>query len=68
MSEALRASWLASRAWPSFCLTVAVSSSMAEAVSSSEAAWSSVRADRSLLPAAIWALMLATPARHRAHR
>ena len=48
------ASWLACRALSAFCLTVAVSSSIEEAVSSSELACSSVRGDRSGLPAAIW--------------
>ena len=45
--------------WPgcalsAFCFTVLVSSSIEEAVSSSELACSSVRCDRSALPAAIW--------------
>src|SRR5438093_13574673 len=38
----------------SFCRTVRVSCSIEEAVVSSEPAWSSVREDRSRLPAAIW--------------
>jgi len=49
-SEAPAASWLACRAFSAFCLTVAVSSSIEEAVSSSELACSSVRCDRSALP------------------
>ena len=52
-SEADSASWLAWRALSAFCLTVAVSCSMAEAVSSSEPACCSVRPDRSRLPLAI---------------
>jgi hypothetical protein len=47
------ASLLAWWAWSAFCLTVVVSSSIEEAVSSSEAACCSVRADRSMLVAAI---------------
>ena len=53
-SEAETASWLAWRALSAFCLTVEVSSSIEDAVSSSELACSSVRDDRSWLPAAIW--------------
>jgi hypothetical protein len=45
---------LAWRALPAFCLTVDVSSSIDAAVSSSELACISVRADRSMLPVAIW--------------
>ncbi len=52
-SEALTASELAWRALSAFCFTMLVSSSMLEAVSSSELACSSVRCDRSALPAAI---------------
>ncbi|VWC15713.1 hypothetical protein BUB20358_05547 [Burkholderia ubonensis] len=52
-SDALAASVVAWRALSEFCLTVAVSSSMLAAVSSSDAACSSVRDDRSMLPAAI---------------
>ena len=52
-SEAEAASWLAWRAFSAFCLTVLVSSSIDDAVSSSELACSSVREDRSRLPAAI---------------
>ena len=44
---------LAWAAWSAFCLTIAVSSCMLEAVCSRLAAWASVRADRSALPAAI---------------
>jgi hypothetical protein len=44
---------LAWRVFSVFCLTVAVSSSIEEAVSSSEPACCSVREDRSILPAAI---------------
>ena len=47
------ADWPA-RALSAFCLTVEVSSSIEAAVSSSELACSSVREDRSWLPAAIW--------------
>ncbi|MNT01943.1 hypothetical protein D3C72_1364300 [compost metagenome] len=50
---AAMASWLAWRALSAFCLTVLVSSSIDEAVSSSEPACCSVRDDRSRLPAAI---------------
>ena len=53
-SEAVAASWFAWRALSAFCFTVAVSSSMLEAVSSRLEACSSVRCDRSVLPAAIW--------------
>ncbi|KGR98564.1 methyl-accepting chemotaxis sensory transducer domain protein [Burkholderia sp. ABCPW 111] len=53
ISDALFASPLACRAFSAFCLTVAVSSSMLAAVSSSDAACCSVRCDRSWLPAAI---------------
>src|SRR3546814_7026790 len=52
-SDAPTASWLAWRAFSAFCLTVLVNSSIDEAVSSSAAACCSVRADRSVLPAAI---------------
>jgi len=52
-SDALFASWFAWRALSAFCFTVEVSSSIADAVSSSELACSSVRDDRSRLPAAI---------------
>ncbi|MNU39903.1 hypothetical protein D3C71_286060 [compost metagenome] len=50
--DAVSASTCAWRALSAFCLTVEVSSSMEEAVSSSELACCSVRADRSRLPAA----------------
>src|SRR5450830_1770739 len=66
LSEALTAICLAWRALSEFCRTVAVSSSMAEAVSSSEPACCSVRADRSRLPAAISleaVLMVSVPER-----
>ena len=66
LSEALTAICLAWRALSEFCRTVAVSSSMAEAVSSSEPACCSVRADRSRLPAAISVeavLMVSVPTR-----
>ncbi|HCI14226.1 MAG TPA: hypothetical protein DFK12_09770 [Gallionellaceae bacterium] len=53
ISEAPIASWLACLAFSAFCFTVEVSSSMLEAVSSKLEACSSVRCDRSLLPAAI---------------
>ncbi|CAB3918631.1 hypothetical protein LMG1860_06259 [Achromobacter denitrificans] len=52
-SEALAASWLAWRALSAFCFTVEASSSIEAAVSSREAACSSVRLDRSVLPAEI---------------
>ncbi|MNN82614.1 hypothetical protein D3C81_1995640 [compost metagenome] len=52
-SAALAASELAWRAFSAFWRTVVVSSSMLDAVSSSEAACCSVRDDRSTLPAAI---------------
>ncbi len=52
-SEAVTASPLAWRALSAFCFTVEVSSSIDEAVSSSELACSSVRDDRSALPEAI---------------
>jgi hypothetical protein len=52
--EADTASWLAWRALSAFCLTVLVSSSIDAAVSSRELACSSVRDDKSWLPAAIW--------------
>ena len=52
-SDADAASWLAWRALSAFCFTVEVSSSIDEAVSSSELACCSVRDDRSRLPAAI---------------
>ena len=52
-SEAFTASWLAWRALSAFCFTVEVSSSIEEAVSSSELACCSVRDDRSRLPEAI---------------
>ncbi|KGD50068.1 hypothetical protein DO72_6787 [Burkholderia pseudomallei] len=50
MSDALTASWLACRAFSAFWRTVPVSCSMLDAVSCSEAACDSVRADRSALP------------------
>ncbi|VWC38335.1 hypothetical protein BUB20358_06787 [Burkholderia ubonensis] len=53
MSDALTASWLAWRAFSAFCRTVPVSCSMLDAVSCSDAACSSVRCDRSVLPVAI---------------
>ena len=53
ISDALAASWLACLAFSAFCFTVEVSSSMLEAVSSRLEACSSVRCDKSLLPAAI---------------
>ncbi|MNQ95917.1 hypothetical protein D3C85_1114980 [compost metagenome] len=49
-SDAVVASTLASRAFSAFLRTVLVSSSIEEAVSSSELACCSVRSDRSLLP------------------
>src|SRR5471030_391022 len=52
-SDADTASLLACTACSAFCLTVAVSCSIDEAVSSSEAACCSVRLDKSRLPAAI---------------
>ncbi len=52
-SSAASASALAARALSVFCRTVAVSSSMLAAVSSSDAACVPVRADRSALPPAI---------------
>jgi len=52
-SDAPMASWLACLALSAFCLTVEVISSMLLAVSSRLLACSSVRCDRSLLPAAI---------------
>ncbi len=52
-AEALSASWLAWRALSAFWRTIEVISSMLDAVSSSELACSSVRCDRSALPAAI---------------
>ena len=52
-SEALAASVLACCAFSAFCFTVEVNSSMLDAVSSSEAACSSVREDKSTLPEAI---------------
>ena len=52
-ADALAASWLACFAFSAFCLTVAVSSSIEEAVSSRLEACSSVRCERSMLPAAI---------------
>ena len=51
--EALSASWFACWALSAFCRTVDVSSSIDDAVSSSELACSSVREDRSRLPLAI---------------
>ncbi|MNL06813.1 hypothetical protein D3C87_1274610 [compost metagenome] len=54
MSEAPSASRDACRALSALWRTVLVSSSMLAAVSSSEAACSSLRRDRSTLPAAIW--------------
>jgi len=59
MSDALPASWLAWRALSAFCFTMLVSSSMLEAVSSSDEACSSVRCDKSALPAAICLVALA---------
>jgi hypothetical protein len=59
--EALTAIWLAWRALSAFWRTVELSSSMDAAVSSSALACSSVRPDRSWLPAAICALAEATP-------
>ena len=53
-SDADEANWLAWRAFSSFCATVDVNCSIDAAVSSSELACSSVRDDRSRLPAAIW--------------
>ncbi|VWC52072.1 hypothetical protein BLA6863_08017 [Burkholderia lata] len=53
MSDAFTASWLACRAFSAFCRTVPVSCSMLDAVSCSDAACSSVRCDRSMLPVAI---------------
>ncbi len=53
-SAALLARPLAWRALSAFWRTVVVSCSMLDAVSSSDAACCSVRADRSVLPAAIW--------------
>ncbi|PMQ09083.1 hypothetical protein JaAD80_26370 [Janthinobacterium sp. AD80] len=52
--DALAARPLASWAFCAFCWTVPVSSSIDEAVSSSELACCSVRADKSRLPEAIW--------------
>ncbi|MNQ57919.1 hypothetical protein D3C85_720900 [compost metagenome] len=51
--EAFSASWFACWALSAFCRTVDVSSSIDDAVSSSELACSSVREDRSRLPLAI---------------
>ncbi len=59
MSDALTASVLAWRALSAFCFTMEVSSSMLEAVSSSDEACCSVRCDRSALPAAICWVALA---------
>ena len=53
VSVAVSASWLASRAFSAFSFTVAVSCSMLAAVSSSAAACSSVREERSLFPVEI---------------
>ncbi len=66
--EADAASALAWRALSAFCLTVEVSCSMADAVSSSDPACCSVRADRSRLPVAISreaTLMVSVPERTR---
>ena len=52
--EAVRASSSAWRALSAFCFTVLVSSSMLAAVSSRLEACSSVRCDRSVVPAATW--------------
>ena len=59
--EALRASWLAWRALSAFCFTVEPSCSIDAAVCCSALACSSVRPDRSWLPAAISVLAEATP-------
>ncbi len=62
------ASWLAWRALSALCRTVLVSCSMAAAVCCSELACSSVREDRSWLPASISfdaVAMLSVPARTR---
>ena len=59
-SAAPAASWLASRAWPAFCATVAVSSSMELAVCCSVLACVSVRCDRSWWPARSCAAVAAT--------
>ncbi|KGS00044.1 hypothetical protein X948_3588 [Burkholderia pseudomallei MSHR5608] len=59
-SDAFDASPLACCAFSAFCRTVDVSSSMLAAVSCSDAACSSVREDRSRLPAAIWPDAVAT--------
>ena len=52
--EADSASWLAWRALSAFCRTVEVSCSIEAAVCCSALACCSVRADKSLLPEAIW--------------
>ena len=54
MLEAETASWLVWRALSAFFLTVEVNYSIEAAVSSNALACSSVRLDRSWLPAAIW--------------
>ena len=59
--EALMASWLARLALSAFCLTVELSSSIDAAVCCKALACSSVRLDRSVLPAAICELADATP-------
>ncbi|KGS55997.1 hypothetical protein X949_4625 [Burkholderia pseudomallei MSHR5609] len=59
MSVALSAQFCASRALSAFCFTVAVNCSMLAAVCCSAAACSSVRCDRSVLPAAIWRVAVA---------
>ena len=69
VADACAASWLAWRALSAFWRTVAVSSSIDEAVSSSELTCSSVRADKSRLPAAICVeavAIVSVPARTRA--
>ena len=53
-ADASRASWLAPSALAAFCFTVLVSCSIEAAVSTIELACSSVRADKSRLPLAIW--------------
>ena len=58
-AEAASAMSLAVRAWSAFWLTVLLSSSVAEAVSSSELACCSVRCERSSVPAATWLEALA---------
>ncbi|MNY30355.1 hypothetical protein D3C86_1644610 [compost metagenome] len=58
-SDAFTASALACLALSAFWRTVLVSSSMLEAVSWSDDACSSVRCERSVLPAAIWLVPVA---------